>query len=282
MISSSTLIKVFDDTQRKCREDPELRRATVKMQAKTLLYLKEFDAVDLQEKSAEPNIEICEDTTFHCAQRLMREFDSYDSKEQCFRAAVLNFANAYHPGGGVKNGAMAQEECLCRSSNLYSALTLPYFLRNYYKWNSRNTGDMGTDAVIWSPGVTVFKTDDAVPMEMKREDWFQVNVLTCAAPYFDKNKKHPVTMEKLRDVFYHRIRNILEVAIANDTDILVLGAFGCGAFNNPPELVADVCRELLVDKGYFRFFRKIAFAIKKNNSANTNLEAFRAKLNCQS
>ena len=141
---------------------------------------------------------------------------------------------------------------------------------------------MGTDAVIWSPGVTVFKTDDAVPMEMKREDWFQVNVLTCAAPYFDKNKKHPVTMEKLRDVFYHRIRNILEVAIANDTDILVLGAFGCGAFNNPPELVADVCRELLVDKGYFRFFRKIAFAIKKNNSANTNLEAFRAELNCQS
>ena len=252
------------------------------MQAKTLLYLKEFDAVDPQEKSTEPNIEICEDTTFHCAQRLMREFDSYDSKEQCFRAAVLNFANAYHPGGGVKNGAMAQEECLCRSSNLYNALTLPYLLRNYYKWNSRNTGDMGTDAVIWSPGVTVFKTDDAVPMEMKREDWFQVNVLTCAAPYFDKNKKHPVTMEKLRDVFYHRIRNILEVAIANDTDILVLGAFGCGAFNNPPELVADVCRELLVDKGYFRFFRKIAFAIKKNNSANTNLEAFRAKLNCQS
>ena len=245
------------------------------MQAKTLLYLKEFDAVDLQEKSAEPNIEICEDTTFHCAQRLMREFDSYDSKEQCVRAAVLNFANAYHPGGGVKNGAMAQEECLCRSSNLYSALTLPYLLRNYYKWNSRNTGDMGTDAVIWSPGVTVFKSDDAVPMEMKREDWFQVDVLTCAAPYFDKNKKRPVTQEKLRDVFYHRVRNILEVAAANDTDILVLGAFGCGAFNNPPELVADVFRELLIDKRYFRFFTKIVFAIKKNNKANTNLEAFR-------
>ena len=62
---------------------------------------------------------------------------------------------------------------------------------------------------------------------------------------------------------------------ANDTDILVLGAFGCGAFNNPPELVADVCRELLIDKGYFRFFTKTVFAIKKNDSANTNLEAFR-------
>jgi uncharacterized protein (TIGR02452 family) len=134
---------------------------------------------------------------------------------------------------------------------------------------------MGTDAVIWSPGVTVFKTDDPVPAEMEREEWFQVDVLTCAAPYYDKNKKHPATQEKLREVFYHRIRNILEVAIAKDTDILVLGAFGCGAFNNPPALVADVCRELLVEKGYFRFFRKTVFAIKKNDSENTNLAAFR-------
>ena len=63
--------------------------------------------------------------------------------------------------------------------------------------------------------------------------------------------------------------------MANDTDLLVLGAFGCGAFNNPPELVADVFRELLLEKGYFRFFRKIVFAIKKNDSANTNLETFR-------
>ena len=275
MTAPISLITAFDDTQRKCRDYPELRKATVKMQAQTLLYLKEYTAVDPQEKSSEPNIEICEDTTFHCAQRLMNEISTDLSLEQNLRTAVLNFANAYHPGGGVKNGAMAQEECLCRSSNLYSALTLPYLLRNYYKWNSRNTGDMGTDAVIWSPGVTVFKTDDPVPVEMGRENWFQVDVLTCAAPYFDINKKRPVTQEKLWDVFYHRIRNILEVAIANDTDILVLGAFGCGAFNNPPVLVADVFRELLVDKGYFRFFRKIAFAIKKNNSANTNLEAFR-------
>ena len=267
-------IGVFEDTQRKCREDPDLRRATVKMQAETLLYLREFGAVDPREKSREPDIEICEDTTFHCAKRLINEAGADSSEEQKVKTAVLNFANAYHPGGGVTNGAMAQEECLCRSSNLYSALTLPYLIHNYYKWNSRNTGDMGTDAVIWSPGVTVFKTDDPVPVEMDRSDWFQVDVLTCAAPYYDKNKKHPVTMEKLWDVFYHRICNILEVAIANDTDILVLGAFGCGAFNNPPDLVADVCRELLIDKGYFRFFRKIAFAIKKNNSANTNLEAF--------
>jgi uncharacterized protein (TIGR02452 family) len=270
-----TLIDAFKDTQRKCREYPELRMATTKMQAKTLLYLKEFDAVDSKEKSREPHVEICEDTTFHCARRLMGEIVPDHSEKQYLRTAVLNFANAYSPGGGVTIGAMAQEECLCRSSNLYSALTIPYILRNYYQWNAKSTGDMGTDAVVWSPGVTVFKTDDPVPVEMERNQWFQVDVLTCAAPYNGRSKKHTVTPEKLREVFYHRIRNILEVAAANDTDILVLGAFGCGAFNNPPALVADVFRELLIDKGYFRFFRKTAFAVKKNNSANTNLEAFR-------
>ena len=73
MNSRTILIDVFNDTKRKCRDYPELRKATVKMQAHTLLYLKDFDAIDPQEKSNEPNIEICEDTTFHCAQRLREE-----------------------------------------------------------------------------------------------------------------------------------------------------------------------------------------------------------------
>ena len=65
------------------------------------------------------------------------------------------------------------------------------------------------------------------------------------------------------------------MAAANDADVLVLGAFGCGAFRNPPELVAEVFHHLLVKNGYGRFFRKVIFAIKKNDERNTNLEAFR-------
>ena len=70
-----------------------------------------------------------------------------------------------------------------------------------------------------------------------------------------------------------RIRNILEVAAAQDADILVLGAFGCGAFNNPPALVADVFRGFLVSREYGRYFRKVLFAIP-DRPGNPNFRVF--------
>ena len=276
------LIEAFEDTMRMVKENTLLAQKTETMQAGTLLYLPGFDARIHREKSRDPEIEVVEDTTFHAAQMLLEEgaaagqpADTQAAGEKG-RVAVLNFANAYHPGGGVTSGAMAQEECLCRSSNLYSGLTLPYLIRNYYKDNQRTTGDLGTDKVIWSPGVTVFKSDDAVPVML--DHFFEVDVLTCAAPYYDVRKKHPVPLAQLEDVFYHRILNILEVAVANDVDSIVLGAFGCGAFNNPPGLVAEAFYRVLVEKQYRNNFRRIVFAIKKNDRKNTNLQAFRMVL----
>ena len=264
-----SLREAFKDTQRMIRENRKLGELTLQMQAGTQLYLAGYEAVNPTVKCEDPIVLVVEDTTYHCASQFVARNE---------KVAVLNFANAYSPGGGVLNGAIAQEECLCRSSNLYEALTLPYLLKNYYKWNSRNTGDMGTDAVIYSPDVTVFRTDDLMPEDLS--PWFQTDVITCAAPYYDIGKKKPVTMEKLEEVFFRRIRNILEVAASKDLDVLVLGAFGCGAFNNPPELVADVFQRLLLQRGYGKFFKEVLFAIKKSDGRNRNLEAFRQMFSC--
>ena len=263
MASRIELIESFKDTRSRVKENPELAQLTLQMQAGTMLYLKEYKAMNPAVKSTIPDVTVREDTTFHAASLYAGKTD---------KVAVLNFANAYTPGGSVREGIMAQEECLCRSSNLYAALTMSYLMKNYYKWNAKYTGEMGTDAVIYSPGVTVFKTDDEKPEDLN--DWYQVDVITCAAPYYNPGRKRPVSYDKLRDVFFGRIRNILEVAAANDVDILVLGAFGCGAFNNPPDLVAETFRQLLIDMGYGKYFRRVIFAIKGREGDNPNMTAF--------
>ena len=256
-----TLMESFRDTTRVFMEDAGLRAATLSMQAGTRLFFPCFEAINPIRKTESPDLTVVEDTTFHCAMGLLPQG----------RVAVLNFANAYTPGGGVTRGAMAQEECLCRSSNLYEGLNLPYLLKNYYKFNKRNTGDLGSDAVIYHPGVTVIKSDDDLPVPLEKP--FRVDVLTCAAPYVNLDRTKPLPREKLEETLNRRIRNILEVAIAYNVDCLVLGAFGCGAFNNDPKMVAECFHELLKAKGYGCFFRKVVFAIKKAR-VNVNFEVF--------
>ncbi|MBR5288592.1 MAG: TIGR02452 family protein [Clostridia bacterium] len=266
-VSQVGLIESFRDAQIQIRSDAYLREKTRHMQAGTRLYLDQYVAVAAKRKAETPSVSVVGDTTFSCAGKWIRAGE---------KTAVLNFANACIPGGGVKNGAMAQEECLCRSSNLYESLTLPYIVRHYYKWNQRNTGDMGSDLIIYSPDVTVFRTDDIYPATLPKAQWFDVDVITCAAPYVDEQKKKPVSADKLRQVLEDRIRNILEVAAANDVDHLILGAFGCGAFHNPPEMVAGVFKSLLIDDGYALLFQSVVFAIKKDDAPRGNLSVFRS------
>ena len=100
MANQIALIEVFRDTQIQMKENKQLIEATKKMQAGTRLYLDQFEAVIAEVKSADPGqvVSVAADTTFHCAQGLVAEGK---------KTAVLNFANAYNPGGGVKEGAPA-------------------------------------------------------------------------------------------------------------------------------------------------------------------------------
>lgn len=186
--------------------------------------------------------------------------------------AVLNFASASNPGGGVTNGANAQEECLCRCSSLYFCLNTPAMWDGFYKPHRAAHDPIHNDDIIYTPGVTVFKTDTAVPKLLPESEWYSVDIITCAAPNLRnhpsnryssgyENRQIKMNNKELLVLHEKRLRRILEVALSEGCETIILGAFGCGAFQNNPEIVALANRNVI--KEYLYAFKNIIFCLLK-------------------
>ena len=260
--SASELIACFQDTLQFSQEG-ELAQETRAAASGSRVYPEKTISARLH-TLWDTEIRVEENTTLAAARRYAHTG----------RVAVLNFANPHYPGGNVAGGSATQEECLCRSSNLYPCLDQEPMQTDYYRYHREKTDYFFSDRLIYSRDVTVFKDDSLLPQYLPREEWFQVDVITCAAPFLAKRRYTNQTV--LQQIFISRIRNILEAAIDNGADILILGAFGCGVFRNPPEIVAGAFRMVLSEERYRRAFRKVIFAIRhsEKNISCPNLDAF--------
>lgn len=245
---------IFQDTLECIEKNDELNKATEIMVLSTTVYSKEIKVPRKCNNSLKSEILVLEDTTFSCAKKYVGSG----------KVAVLNFANPVQPGGGVVRGGLAQEESLCRSSNLYLGLTSDQMMGDYYTKNSSNNDSSGSDIVGYHPAVTVFKDDAVFAEYLPHDEWFQVDVITCAAPRITES--HQIKEDQLYQIHVNRGRRILQSAIVNNAEIVVLGAFGCGDFRNDPVVVAKAYRYLLLEEGYSRYFRKVIFAIKKDHN----------------
>ncbi|MBE6639747.1 MAG: TIGR02452 family protein [Ruminococcaceae bacterium] len=254
------LIAIFEDTQNKIIQNPFLQEQMMTSKKGSQLYLDNYTS-PIRRIRGDGNIEVVENTTFQCARELHPRFS---------KIAVLNFANPHEPGGGVRRGAMAQEECLCRCSTLYNVLAQPYFLKHYYQYHYQNCDYFFSDRLIYSPDITVFKSDDRIPQNLDAP--FRVDVITCTAPYINGSMNK--SDNELMAIYKSRIRNILEVAMSKEVDCLILGAFGCGAFHNDPNLMSKAFAELLVREKYAGFFNRVVFAIKRTGDYSHNLYSF--------
>ena len=269
------LIQVFEDTKTFIREEPTLAQKAAEARQATEFYPAEV----YPQISAQPDkagaIRVTKHKTFEAAMLLHREHKDW-------RIAVLNFASATTPGGGVTKGSSAQEESLCRCSTLYPALTAPSLWDAYYSVNRAARNPLDTNALIYTPGVVICKTDDDYPERMEEKDWVEVDVITCAAPnlrqrpgnQYNLDQSSPVVVspEELLALHKSRARHILTVAASKGVDAIVLGAFGCGAFQNDPTVVAEAYKDVLEEmKGYFSL---IEFAIYCRPRETANYDAF--------
>ena len=80
-------------------------------------------------------------------------------------------------------------------------------------------------------------------------------------------------------VFYARVRAVLHAAREEKVETLVLGAFGCGAFGNPPADVARLFAEVLASDEFRGALALVVFAIVDPKQADRgNIPTFRRAL----
>ena len=268
-------IRVFEDTLYRINQDDSLKENTF-ISIKGQKLIKENDVVSYNAKKYDAPCKIYVTTN----RTMEAAADYYGNK-----IAVLNFASATTPGGGVRKGSSAQEEALCRVSNLYLCLTDKKLWESFYQKNRDAKNNIHTDDIIYTPDVMVIKNDDYKTLQ--ESDYFRVDVITCAAPNlrevpansFNRDEGEPIQLsdEELYKVHYKRAIKIMEVACTNNVEVLILGAFGCGAFRNNPTVVAKAYKDAVE---HFRHaFKEIEFAVYCPPKDPTNYNEFRATFN---
>ena len=186
---------------------------------------------------------------------------------------VLNLANPVNPGGGVRKGARAQEEDLCRKSSLLLSLESNE-AKKYYDYNKSLNTYMGSDALMITPNVEIIKDEKGELLD----ETVVVSVLTCAAPMISHGLEG-MSEEEYKEMFYNRIMGMLKCVAYLGYKNLVLGAMGCGAFGNDAHIVSDIFYKVLKEINYNNLrekdlFRRIDFAVLDKSHDQYNFKEF--------
>ena len=162
--------------------------------------------------------------------------------------AVLNFANAHTPGGGYLSGASAQEEDLCR---VLPALHPQLASSGRYPLSP---------AVVLRTLAHVCRWPGSYTRLSLAERRVPVLVLTAAA--IDRRQGHggeagAAYLAEMR----RRTRAVLCAAESAGCGGLVLGAWGCGVFENGVDDVAGFFADALASDEWRGRFEAIVFAV---------------------
>lgn len=155
---------------------------------------------------------------------------------------------------------------------------------------------------IYSPAVAIMRSSYETNHQWIESpvDYKIISVLTAAAPQNPKVCQKPniagdpykptgnyyldpAQAELLRE----KIRIILRMAAYHGHSRIVLGAIGCGVFNNPRERVAELFFHVFMEEEFTGgWWEHIVFAIKEdpvvpptNGFGNSNFDVFFRKLN---
>ena len=181
-----------------------------------------------------------------------------------YNPAMLNLADLYVPGGLVEFGSGAQEENLCRRSNLI--LSLYQFSRS----RVRQYPDLGLVnreeqypmderfGGVYSGIVTFFRQSESHDSQLMEKP-YNIPVISVAALSGPRIGADGMMYPEEAAITLDKIRTIFNIGLDNNHDSLVLSALGCGAFANPPAHIAKLFHKVVEEFKYD--YRLIDFAI---------------------
>jgi len=166
----------------------------------------------------------------------------------------LNFASAKNPGGGFLNGSQAQEESLARATGLYPCLLKA---ENYYKENRKFSSCLYTDHIIYSPNVPIIKDEQGALLD---DLAFSAIITAPAVNAGAVRQNESQNTPKINRIMQRRMDMVLAICKQKQHKTLILGAWGCGVFQNDPAVIALLFKELLLGK-YKNQFKQVIFSV---------------------
>lgn len=188
--------------------------------------------------------------------------------DQGYNPIVLDMACAEGPGGGVIGGCYGQEESLFRRSDLYyhtfkftKYATVFGVQKSYDQYPLENNY-----GAVYVRNANIFRHSESMGYKLmdKCSKLSFVAVPAIKDPVLIYNK----LSETDTKITMNKIRTIFRIALQNNHNAIVLGAFGCGIFHNPPKDIAKCFDIVINEKEFKNAFEKIVFAILEDCCSN--------------
>ncbi|KAG2382947.1 hypothetical protein C9374_004914 [Naegleria lovaniensis] len=182
---------------------------------------------------------------------------------QTKKVAVLNMASAKRPGGGYKTGSGAQEE------NLFRRTSLAFSLEDVDHWDTDRKWKYPLPELggVYVPNVSVIRGSElkGYPFLTKLYHVDVICVAAYAKPQLDQSRQklHESLIENVKN----KMRLMFAMAIENGVTTVILSAWGCGAYENPPSHIASLFNSVI--KEYDGAFEDIVFAIYNDHNAKS-------------
>ncbi|UJR19269.1 hypothetical protein I4U23_022398 [Adineta vaga] len=185
---------------------------------------------------------------------------------------LLNMACPQSPGGNYQLGVRTQEATLFLRSNYFLSLDASL---DYIKPTNRFCYDSNCElqplfkyqrlypidefGAIYTSGMTIFRESEKEGYAFMEKPLLNMCTIAMAAYRNTQPNNEAGFSAKYSIGLRKKIANLFSIAYHQGHDSLVLSAFGCGNFRNPPNHVAAVFHSVI--EQYAGFFKQIKFAI---------------------